>query len=323
MSLETLRLPPELGVSESLGMVRRADLEDEDTLIVALNFTCNSRCRFCIIETEIDHRLDDVGPEVFDRLFKENARTGAFQRLTISGAEATLRKDLPDLARRARHHGKFSHVRIQTNARRTADPETARRLVDSGIDEYFVSIHGHTPELDARITQAPKSFHEMLRGVSNLLGLGARVISNTVMCADNAEHLPNIADFILGLGIGESHLWNFLELGDVRQGNQHVRITTLQPHLLETLRRFTSRQVAVTVKWFPRCLLGPYGHLLDNHQPQMLIRDEFQKRLSDAFTFGCPHASQCVHFRRTCDGLHDRYRGLYGDESDALRPTAG
>jgi cyclic pyranopterin phosphate synthase len=74
------------------------------------------------------------------------------------------------------------------------------------------------------------------------------------------------------------------------------------------------------VKWFPRCLLGQHGHLLDNRQPQMLIRDSFQDRLSHNFGFNCIHAEDCDWFGRGCDGLHERHVAVFGDSADLLRP---
>ena len=76
------------------------------------------------------------------------------------------------------------------------------------------------------------------------------------------------------------------------------------------------------VKWLPRCMLGRHGRLLDNHQPQMLIRDEFQIRMGTHFGFSCPHAQRCSAFGRGCDGLHEGYVQARGDARELLTPFA-
>ena len=318
----TLTLPATARMGHSLEMVQRAVTMGEDTIILPLNFTCNSRCRFCIIETEIDARFADTQNEVFEQVFAYNARARQFSRLTLSGAESTLHPALPDIAAAATTRGGFSTVRIQTNARRLRDRALTERLVASGITEYFVSIHAHTDALDSHITRSQRSFSQMRDGVQNLLDIGARVLSNTVISADNAPHLDAIADFILGLGIRELQFWSFLEIGEAaQQADQLVPLDIATPALCAALDRVDQAGATAVVKWIPRCVLGHHGDKLDNHQPPMLMRDEFQDRLSDNFGFDCVHANRCRWFGRGCDGLHASYRRVYGTEDARLKPS--
>ena len=318
----TKRIPisNSLGVDHSLEMMRHISLEGEDTIIVALNFRCNSKCRFCIIEHEIEERLEHVDIRVFEELFRFNHSERQFTRLTISGAEATLRTDLVDIVQRAVRDGGFETIRIQTNGRRLAKRTYAKSLVDAGLNEYFVSVHGADQEHDAYITRDRASFDQMREGIGNLLELGARVITNTVVCAENAHRLVDIANLLGLMGVREAQFWNFLEIGDVGQKDSLVRVTESIPHLRRAIQVLLAQEIEVTVKWFPRCLLGEYGEHLNNHQPQMLIQDEFQNRLSHNFGFRCAHQAICGHFGNGCDGLHERYHEVFGDEAEHLRP---
>ncbi len=321
------------GMAVSLEMVRRAFSEgrvgahaDDDTLIVALNYRCNSRCRFCIIAPEIDQRLDDANLTVFDAVYRANAaarqKGGGFRRLTISGAESTLMPDLPALVVQAVAVGGFEVVRLQTNARRLRHRGFAAALVDAGATEFFVSMHAPDADLDARITRAPRSFDEMRAGVANLRLLGARVLSNTVVCRDNAHALPAIATFLVDQGVQEAHWWSFLSIAGAGQDDQLVHLPAVLPGLRQALDHLEGAGVPAVLKWWPRCLLGRHGDKLDNHQPQMLIRDEFQVRLSDGFRFGCVHADRCRHFGVDCDGLHEAQARVHGDLADLLEPEA-
>ena len=319
--MEALKLPAHARMGMSLEMVQRARMDGEDTLILPLNYRCNSRCRFCIIETEIAARFEDTSLDVFEEVFAYNAGAQRFSRLTISGAESTLHPALETVARAATTRGGFEVVRIQTNGRKLRDRRLVARLLDAGVREYFVSIHAHTAELDAQITRSSRSFEQMCAGVAHLVELGARVVSNTVISADNGAYLTGIARFLVDLGIRESQLWSFLEIGEAAgQGDQLVSFDTALHPLLGAMEVFDSAGSEVVVKWLPRCLLGRFADRLDNHQPQMLIRDEFQARLSDHFGFDCAHAASCRWFGRGCDGLHESYVRAFGDESGRLRP---
>lgn len=320
------------GMGASLEMVHRVLAEapeqrhpEDDTLIVALNYRCNSRCRFCIIETEIDQRLEDTNRTVFDAVFRANAvarqQGRGFRRLTISGAESTLIPDLPALVDAAVQQGAFEVVRLQTNARRLRDRAYTEALVAAGAREYFVSMHGPDAATDAHITRSPRSFPEMLAGLENLRQQGAAIVSNTVVSADNAARLPEVARLVAEQGVQAAHFWCFLHIGEVGQQDQLVSLRDAIPPLLQAVDALQERGVPVVLKWFPRCLLGRHGALLDNHQPQMLIRDEFQVRLSDGFVFGCPHARSCRHFGRGCDGLHEGQLRAFPGDAALLLPS--
>src|ERR1700691_3391146 len=80
---------------------------------MTIEVRCNLRCVHCMIEDTM-HRLAPESAERFDELLAENAEHRRWKGLILTGSEITLRRDLPDLARRARAAG-FEHVRIQTH----------------------------------------------------------------------------------------------------------------------------------------------------------------------------------------------------------------
>lgn len=295
-------------------------VEHEDSVIIVLTYKCNSRCTFCIIETEIEAKLPETRAEDVEVLFRRNRSDKNFTRLILSGAEVTLRPDLAAISKRAITEGGFEVVRIQTNARRLKNLEYAGKLYDSGIREYFVSLHAGTQETDEKITRSTRSFREMQAGLANLRELKARVITNTVICQSNYRELPEIAEFILNEGVRELHFWSFLEMGDVGQAAELVSIPAFLPYLKQALGIVEQHGAQATVKWLPKCLLGEYGHLLNNHQPHMYIHEHFQQRLNESFKFGCIHQESCAAFRKGCEGLHVQYRQNFGEEAELLRP---
>jgi molybdenum cofactor biosynthesis enzyme MoaA len=310
----------EARVSQSLEMMAREGVgADEDTLIVALTYRCNSACTFCIIATEIGQRLQDTPHSVLDEVFAFNAEHKRFRRLTFSGAEVTLRPDLARLARRATTEGGFEVVRIQTNARRLRDPVLVKELMDAGVREFFVSLHAPTAEVDAAITQSSRSFDEAVAGVRQLVEAGAVVLTNTVISAKNVDVLEQTVRLIASLGVNHVQLWSFLEVADPTQKDDHVPLSRSMPQVRRALDTAEELGLTAVVKWLPRCLLGRHGDALDNHQPHMVIRDEFQNRLGENFGFGCVNQS-CRWLGKGCDGLHETYRARFGDEKELLCP---
>ena len=289
-------------------------------ITMALNYTCNSGCTFCFIEPELGMGLQDTTRDYLERVFDENASSGAFERIIFSGAEATLRPDLAEIVSRARERGGYKYVRIQTNARRLRDRDYLQRLIDSGLNEYFVSIHAPTAALDAALTRRPRSFVEMRQGIANILASGARLISNTAVSAGNYAVLPELADFLLAEGVAESQLWNFVEFGDIGQAGSHVPFADSIPKLKQAAARLQAGGNHVTLSWWPACLLGEHVDLLDNHRAFTLIHSQFAERMWANADFQCVHASSCSAFGDPCIGVHKRYREVCGDDADLLRP---
>lgn len=289
-------------------------------LTLALNYRCNSRCRFCFIEPEIAKGPPDTPRELVEQVFAQNLARGSFERIIFSGAEATLRKDFPEIVAGARERGGFRHVRVQTNGRRFADRAYAEQLLAAGLDEYFVSMHAPDAELDARVTGSVRSFDEMTRGVANLLALGTRLISNTAVTRDNHTALPALARFLVASGVRESQLWAFIEFGDIGQAHQHVPFPEAMPFVLEAVEILRAAGVKVSLSWFPGCMLGAHRDLVDHHRAFTLILDEFSSRMHQNADFDCPHASRCSAFSRSCFGLHERYRAVVGEHPELLTP---
>ena len=80
---------------------------------LTMEFRCNLKCVHCMIEGTMD-RLKPESDDSFNELLDHNKRSGQWTGLILTGSEITLRRDLPELARRARASG-FDHVRIQTH----------------------------------------------------------------------------------------------------------------------------------------------------------------------------------------------------------------
>ena len=139
-------------------------------------------------------RLAPESDERFAEVLAENARSGRWQGLILTGSEITLRRDLPELAQRARGAG-FRHVRIQTHGMHLDREDFTRGLVAAGVDEYFVSVAGSDAETHDSITTIPGSFKRMMCGLEMLDKIdGVTLISNTVVTTRSYRLLPAVVE---------------------------------------------------------------------------------------------------------------------------------
>ena len=184
----------------------------------------------------------------------------------------------------------------------------------AGADEFFVSVHGDSARLHERLTRTPGSFAEMERGLRNLRSLGAGLIANTVIVSANHRRLPQIARYIVGLGVADLHFWFITPTGMPDKDPMIPRVTAAAPFLRRAIRAAEAAGASVTVKYFPVCLLGAEGGRVDNIQPfDMVAAPVLHNFLRNGWKFVCPHEEECPEFSR-CGGLTRDYARVHGTQ---------
>ena len=285
-------------------------------LAVTVDFHCNSACTFCIVQEGMNN-YRGVPFERFAAITAENLRSGKYDRVIFTGGEVTLEKSLFQFVAHARDSGAFRHVRLQTNGRKLADPIFARELVEAGVDEFFVSLHGDTAVLHDRITQRPGSFDELVRGLENLAAQPVRRITNTVAHRTNMHAFAGIVDIAERYGVGEMEFWNYLPMEDHDdERNLIAPLGPLLPSLHAALERCERAGIRAVTKYVPRCLLGRHGATLDNSQPDTIIVESFWNEFP---RFACLYEAECEHSEE-CLGLSHDYARKFGWEEDVLQP---
>ncbi|MBK9030484.1 MAG: radical SAM protein [Myxococcales bacterium] len=289
-------------------------------LLLTFAFRCNFACRFCYVEDGLGGRFRGVTLDEARRLLADPALTAGVTRIVLSGGEVTLDKDLPRFAELARAVPSVEHVRIQTNASRLDDRALVARLTAAGVDEFFVSLHGADAATCDAITAVPGSLAAIEAGLASLAEVGATVVTNTVVCAANVAQLDAIVALAHAHGAGAAELWGYVPRVDAADARaQLVRVTDAAPHVQRAVAAGLARGLAMTVKYFPRCLLGELAHVHSDAQPRLIIDDAFWQ---DYPTYGCLFEGVCADAAADdgCSGLADAYVRRFGWEEDALRP---
>ncbi len=290
----------------------------EDYVEMTVHFKCNLKCEHCMIEGTMDW-LRPESAEDFARVLAQNAERRQWKGLILTGSEVTLRRDLPDLARRARASG-FEHVRIQTHGMRLADPAYCRELAEAGIDEYFVSVTAADAASHDAITQVPGSFERTLQGLENLERVeGVVSLTNTVITRRSYRQLPDIVERLRHLRrLARMDFWNYWPMRETDDKDLIASHLEVLPYLREALWRARAYGRSVEVKNFPECLLGEDREALDNGQPKLIIDPEFWPEFMRNGFHQCVHRGACGAQR--CLGLNTAYVNKYGWHADVLVP---
>lgn len=285
---------------------------------MTVHFRCNLACQHCMILDSM-HWLQPADDAEFEALLAENAEHGKWKGLILTGAEVTLRKDLPDMARRARDSG-FEHVRIQTHAMRLASAAYCHELVEAGIDEYFVSVTAATPQQHDLITEVPGSFDKTLAGLHNLDQLdGVRLMTNTVVTRLSYQMLPDVVALLQPLQkLVQMDFWNYWPMEEEGQPRLLVSHLDVRPYLLQAIRDARALGRHVEVKNFPHCLMADCQDALRNDQPELRIDPRFWEEFNRNGFKQCEYRDVCGSLQ--CLGLNTAYVNHYGWHEDQLVP---
>ncbi len=228
---------------------------------IALTYGCQNRCTFCYAGSPSrGERKGTMTTEQVTTVMEKIFHQGHVPSLSFTGGEATLRRDLPELIRRAKAIG--FRVNLITNGIRLADAEYARTLADAGLDSAQVSLEGGDAATHDAITGRSGSFAATTEGVRNLRRLGLHVHTNTTLCRDNIGAAEALIRFVRrDLGLATMSMNMVIRTGEALAGGPQVTYTEVAdrlPGLLEV-----AREEGVRLVWYspmPYCLFNPVLH---------------------------------------------------------------
>jgi len=267
--------------------------------------------------SDMKTHLPAIGFDNFKKVLTDVRADGRFYNLILSGAEVTTFDNLDKFVQYAHSLGYFKKIQIQTNGRRLSDREYLKHLIDCGVNEFFVSIHG-LEEIHDATTCRPGSFKELLAGLMNLAEHDVNVISNTVLTKRNVDEIPRLVDLLSGEKISEIHLWNYFPMEMTDSKDLVVSMRDFSSLLQKILPMAGSAEKALVLKSFPICLSAGEPGFFDSFFPETLIPDRFWREFSACGFGGCVYRDKCK--AHECWGLSSAYTHKYGNEKDLLSP---
>jgi len=293
---------------------RRLDMRSY--VVLSVWWGCNNQCVICML-TGLRDRLKPLDFDAYKKIVIDIVNQARYRNLILSGSEVTTFDHLEAFVRYAASFGWFQKIQIQTNGRRLKDPGYARRLVEAGVNEFFVSIHGLGATHDT-VTSVPGSFDEVWAGLREISGLGVNVVTNTVLNRLNAPRIPALMEALCDTGASEHHLWNYFPMEETDTKDLVVPVTQFAGMLRELLRIHREAEKPLVLKSFPQCLSkGPPG-FFDSWFPVTVLPDVFWEKFARSGWGYCVHRDKCR--ARECWGLSRAHVKRFGDARELLSP---
>jgi MoaA/NifB/PqqE/SkfB family radical SAM enzyme len=157
--------------------------------IIRLTDKCNEKCLFCNFQEKV---LELSLQDLEDKL--NNLRHDS-DLVIFSGGEPTLSPLLFSAIVMAKKMN-FTMIQLQTNALRLTDNNFVKELKNCGLDQAFIPILSHQPEIADELTALPGSWQKTISGINNLLSEEIGVRINIVINSKNYKKLLSLVKFI-------------------------------------------------------------------------------------------------------------------------------
>lgn len=277
---------------------------------------CNFHCDFCVWGETLHRGAEDISRRELEGFLEEN-RDGGFEQVNFHGGEPTLRRDLFDLLATVRRLG-YPGVSIQTNGWALAHRRFTEGLVEAGVHQVVISVHGATPRVHDALVGSVGSLARVLAGMDHLRRLGVAVRTNTVVMRPNLQQLPDIADLVAGHGAGHVNLSSLMPSGRAWPDEGGRMVTYEESHgpVAEAVYRAEAVGARVTLEGFPRCSVpGLEDRCLQRDgasgdQIKCFIRgqvwDNHDSHVEDHCKSHGPRCREC-RYRADCPGVYTLY----------------
>ncbi len=183
-------------------------------VIFFVTSVCNAKCRTCFYWEELNQR----GDLTWDEIHKLSQTIPAFTDLWLSGGEPMLRKELTDIIHLFYVNNGIRWVNLPTNG-----------LLPARTAEWVERILRENPELQLDLNVAMDGLYEMQDSIRAVAGNFQRTLEtldalqpcrrkysnfrlnvNTVICAENFDHVLEIADFVKNHCGADGHYFNII-----------------------------------------------------------------------------------------------------------------
>jgi cyclic pyranopterin phosphate synthase len=172
-------------------------------LRVSVTDRCNYKCIYCRTGND-GAQYAELPLEDYLRIVRVFVNLG-IEKVRLTGGEPLLRKDLSrlirELAKLRTADGAPLDLALTTNGHLLE--EMAATLKDAGLGRVTVSMDAVEPEIFARITRVPGSFHKVLAGIraAQHVGLGPVKVNCVLLRGFNDDQIIPFAEFARDEGV--------------------------------------------------------------------------------------------------------------------------
>jgi len=291
---------------------------EDKYILYGIEFKCNNNCINCLLR-DLKEVLTPISFEEFKNHVTDVAKSKRVNSIIFSGSEVTTSDELEKFVLFAKNLNYFKNIRIQTNGRKLANYKYCKKLIDNGVNEFFISVYGSKRRIHESMTKAKGSFDETIKGITTVKMLDRKVITNTVVTKKNYFDILEIAKKLSKLKIDEIQFWNYVPMNELDIYDLIVSYENIKPELNKVVEFINKEKTNIKFKLFPSCLFRENLNLIDHTKLELKL-DEKYLIAEKKNKFFCPYRKECS--AKSCLKLTSAYISKFGVEKRFINPIS-
>lgn len=276
---------------------------------------CNCKCSFCAaysMKTDKSISIEETA------LLLKSFRDQGVVEVDFGGGEPTTREDLPAMAAVARMLG-YTRIGLKTNGMRLCYPDYLKHLMESGFNDFHVSMWGHNPEIHDALSGREGSFEATEMGIKHLVDFEANLSVDFLITSKSVSNLAEAIEKLADIGVSRFSLWLYSIFGS--GGNHPELLPTLTASgigAMDAYQRVHERVEDIkTSHIFPCFLRGGEEMYFNIKEIDLLIVSKSSRFFGDESPFEVGvkvHACKQCRMGDICAGPRPEYVSTFGDK---------
>nr|MDD3720130.1 radical SAM protein [Candidatus Gracilibacteria bacterium] len=287
---------------------------------------CTNDCIFCMDDKTIRNfiTLDKVRENLIEGLKYSN-------EVTFTSGEPTIHPKIVEMIGIAKELG-YKTIQIISNGRKYKDINFLLDLINAGVTDFIVSIHGYNENLHDSIVRRKGVFNDVLKGLINLSKLKEKYNlvfnTNTTIIRQNYKEVYKIVYFLEKFPIDSIVLNVVIPQEEAYKNKEDILVKySIISKEFEKLVEFQKKYNNIYINGFPYCLGENIESMIGFREPVSFKQgdinfarhsDNHSLELNDKFDIsminGKSKREECkkCKYYNNCEGIWDSYIKLFG-----------
>jgi len=242
--------------------------------------SCNLNCIHCRAAARFGPYSNELKTEECLAFLDDVAKAFPPFIIILTGGEPMMRQDIWDIAS---HGTKLGLRMVMAPCGILVTEETAKKMVESGIQRVSFSIDGATAESHDNFRRVKGAFGSVMRAIENVKKVGLEFQVNTTITKHNLRELPKILELVISLGAKAHHPFLLVPTGR----GADLKDQEISPEDYEkTLTWFYEMRGKVPLQFKPTCA-PHYYRIFRQHEKEKGVIVKPETHGLDAMSKGC------------------------------------
>jgi MoaA/NifB/PqqE/SkfB family radical SAM enzyme len=254
-------------MNNSSNLIAKEKTTQENRVWVRIASACNNKCLFCLDADAQNWTLPKE--EYIKEQIKAGYKEWQYNRIIISGWEASINPKFPDYIRYAKEIG-YDRIQTVTNGNMFFHEAFCQKVFAAWLQEVTFSFHGHNSTLHDYLVATPWAFKKSLKWLIFVKKYFPEIITNIDIVVNkvNVQFLSEIVKFFMKLWIHEYDILQIIPFWrgfseykntlfyDIKENLSFLHDTWRLAHL-PWMYIWTNRFPAEAFEWFEDLIQDP------------------------------------------------------------------